>query len=115
MLEWLFNKLGYVKRAELAGTGIGIGAQRDLDFIYEKTGYRAHKVGPEHRFNAIMKLAGDPEVEQIERLMRKYAAANFVFTENIAVPFGNVCSITTKDDRVAIRRSNIKLVPLKND
>jgi len=114
MLDWFFRKFGYVKRAELSGVCIGIQAQQELDFIYEKTGYRAHRVSPEHQFNAFMKIANNPEAENVERLMHKYAAANYVFTEDFAVLFGNVCSISTKDDRVALRRSNIKLVPLSD-
>lgn len=100
MMERLLNWFGYVKKAQLSGVAIGMQAQKDLDLLYEKTGFRSHKVGSEQNFNGFVRTAGNPEAEEVESLLFKYANAGYVFTNEAGVLISNICTITTKEDRV---------------
>lgn len=109
MLSWLRRRLAPARHRP-AGVAISAAAQQDLDYLFRKTGLRAHKVGPELRFNAHILAGGDAEGERIEALLWQYAEAGYVFTTDPATLFGRVCAITTPPERVAERRNRIRLV-----
>ncbi len=110
MFDWIFDKLGYVRKANLGGVAISTNAQFELDYIAEKTGLKAHRVAPEHNFNGFLKIAGHPDAQKVESLLFKYSKDGYVFTPDSLLLFGNICTITTKADRVEFRRSQINLV-----
>lgn len=112
MLSRILEKLGYVKKPYLQGAAISTHAQHDLDYVFEKTGLRSHKVGEEQRFNAALRTKDDPEADKVEALLWKYARRGYVFTDDSGLLVGNVCSVATKEDRIALKRSNIRLVSL---
>lgn len=90
-------------------TALNETGRKELDFVYEKTGFKAHKVGNQP-FNGFIKIADNPEAEKVEEILYRYSNNGFVFTDRTGRLFGRVCTICKKADRVDARRSMIKLV-----
>jgi len=92
---------------------------KDLDKIFAATGLRGYKVDPENLpFNADMDYGDHPDARELDRLIKLYAAKHFVFSPERPQLIGHTIAYTTRSDRVAIRRSLIKVVensPSKNE
>lgn len=105
--------MGWNHKHYTAASMISENGRNELDFVYERTGFIAHKVG-DQPFNGFIKIAGNPEAEKVEEIIYRYSNNGYVFTDRSGRLFGRVCTIWTKADRTAARRSRIKLV-VNND
>lgn len=105
--DFVRTLIGWWPKSKL--TALSEQGRKDLDFVYEKTGFRAHRVG-DQPFNGYIKIDGNPEAEKVEAIIYAYSNNGYVFTDRSGRLFGRVCSIWTKADRIAARRSRIKVV-----
>lgn len=112
-LDFVRAFFGWTPKIKPAATMISEQGRKDLDFVYEKTGFRAHKVG-DQPFNGFIKYSSNPEAEKVEEILYRYSNNGYVFTDRAGRLFGRVCSIWTKADRVEARRSQIKLIVNNN-
>tara|TARA_B110000196_G_C21151582_1_gene670060 strand:- start:4964 stop:5437 length:474 start_codon:yes stop_codon:yes gene_type:complete len=114
MFGLLFGLLGYIpnfksKDNSVIGVAISPSAQKELDYLHEKTGFTAHKVDTDFRFNGHMKTKDNPEAAKIESILFRFASCGYVFTKD-NVLLGKISTITSKEERVKIRRSNFEVI-----
>ncbi len=108
-----FGLLSYIpdvksKNNSAIGVAISPIAQKELDDLYERTGFRAHKVDIDFNLNFHMKTK-DSEAEQVESLIFKYSNCGYIFTnENLLL--GRILTISSKEERVKNRRSNFEVI-----
>jgi hypothetical protein len=105
--------IGWNPKNFTAASMISEKCKNELDFVYEKTGFIAHKVG-DQPFNGFIKTAGNPEAEKVEEIIYRYSNNGYVFTDRSGRVFGRVCTIWTKADRIAARRARIRII-VNND
>lgn len=100
-----FNNVGQTDGA----VNIPVEAQKDFDYLYDKTGFVAHKVDANLRFNGYMKTVSNVEAENIDKILFKYSSCGYVFTKR-DILLGKVSTFTPKHIRVCMRRSQLKVI-----
>jgi hypothetical protein len=113
LLDKIFSSLGYIRIPAITtplGVAISESAQKDLDFLFRETRFTAFKVDSQFHFNAKFDLSKNPEGTKIEAILNKYARCGFVFMSNDGKLLGNICSITTPEERAENRRANFRIV-----
>lgn len=117
LLDKLLAYLGYIRVPAIItplGVAISESAQKDLDFLFRETRFTAYKFDSQFRFNAKFDLSKNPEGTKIEAILNKYAQCGFVFMSSDGKLLGNICAITTPQERAENRRANFKIVEDKS-
>jgi hypothetical protein len=107
--KWVYSTYFKKNKSSAIGVAISPTAQKELDYLHEKTGFTSHKVDADFRFNGFIKIKDNPEAEKIERIMFSFARRGYVFTKNDML-IGNISTITSKEERVKIRRSQFEVI-----
>jgi len=109
VIKWAYSSFFRKGNNPVIGVAISPTAQKELDYLHEKTGFTAHKVDKDFRFNGHMKTKDDPEAQKIESILFRFASSGYVFTKD-DILLGNISTITSKEERVKIRRSQFEVI-----
>lgn len=109
VIKWVYSNYFRKNNNSVIGVAISPTAQKELDYLHEKTGFTAHKVDKNFSFNGHMKIKDNPEAQKIESILSRFASCGYVFTKN-NILLGKISTITSKEERVKIRRSQFEII-----
>ena len=109
VIKWVYSSYFRKEKNSVVGVAISPTAQKELDYLHEKTGFTAHKVDSDFRFNGHMKTKDNPEAAKIESILFRFSSCGYVFTKG-NILLGNISTITSKEERVKIRRSQFEVI-----
>lgn len=114
VIKWVYSSYFRKNKSSVVGVAISPTAQKELDYLHEKTGFTAHKVDSDFRFNGHMKTKDNPEAAKIESILFRFSGCGYVFTKG-DILLGNISTITSKEERVKIRRSQFEVIDGSKD
>jgi hypothetical protein len=109
VIKWVYSSYFRKNKSSVVVVAISPTAQKELDYLHEKTGFTAHKVDKDFSFNGHMKTKDNPEAATIESILFRFSGCGYVFTKDDTL-LGNISTITSKEERVKIRRSQFEVI-----
>ena len=110
VVNWIVSTLNLGRnKPSISGVAISPSDQKELDYLHEKTGFTAHKVDKDFSFNGHIKTKDNPEAEKVENILFRFASCGYVFTKD-KILLGKISTITSKEERVKIRRSHFEVI-----